>query len=647
MKSVMDAALEPDAPWLEGIEGENARSLIQSDSQIIRVIAGPGTGKTTCLKRRIQRLIQQDRINPTTIFVGTFTRTIANELEDELGTEIHVSTLHSHAYGLLRRFPAARQGMELRFLLKYEEDALLYDIGLNARIDGDVHDRRKALRLLQASRAQRTEYDNATFAGEIKRWLTRHRAMLIGEVVYLCVVGLESEDIPRGKFDHVVIDEYQDLTAAEQELVRLIWSNTGALAVMGDNDQSIYGFRFNHPDGIEDFHHYWTNCEDLNFSDNRRCGQRILNFANLMMAEAGSNKPPMVSKSGRLGSITNVQWESLDAEVNGLAKYIRHHADESFLVLVPRRFIGYRLADAIGSDARTAFSEQVLDHRIAQEAFATASVLADPEDFAAVRAYLGFYGSKPGHAPRRNAIAYANLPSNFGGHNLIRNIANGLIGVHGEGTTHIEKRVEKVIELIDQDLTEFEAIDLLFDVNLADQEIDQEKQRWLTEDLRKLGNAARELLSDLDCPDLAKVMATLRYRIATRSALQASDDEEPRVRIMTLHSAKGLEAENVVIAGVADQFMPGKNTDQDETAEQRRLLYVGVTRARDSLVISWPRSVRTEDANKNMGRLDQVITRDAITWTIASRSRLLPQGQIGTISGDQLLARLNDVNGTS
>ena len=242
------------APWLEGIEGSTALELIDSDAPVIRVVAGPGSGKTTCLRRRIQRLVQKDGIAPNTVFVGTFTRAIASELREALGTEVRVSTLHALAHDLLRKYPVACQGMPLRFLLKYEEDALLYDVEDYTASIGDIHGRREALRQLQASRSQRTQYANARFAGAVRRWLQRHGAMLIGDVVHLCVVGLESEDIPSGGFDFVVIDEYQDLTAAEQELVRLVWSGAGALTVMGDNDQSIYSFRFNHPEGIADFH---------------------------------------------------------------------------------------------------------------------------------------------------------------------------------------------------------------------------------------------------------------------------------------------------------------------------------------------------------------------------------------------------------
>ncbi len=645
--TIMQSVGQP-APWLEGIEGSAAKELIETDSPAIRVIAGPGSGKTTCLKRRLQRLVQHNQVSPERVFAGTFTRAIARELRDALGDAIRVSTLHSLAYELLRKHPAACQGMKLRFLLRYEEDALLYDIEDVASGIGTIHKRRKALLLLQATRAQRKKYSNAKFDGVVRGWLQRHHAMLIGEVVHLCVVGLESHDIAPRMFDHVVIDEYQDLTAAEQELVSLIWSGNGSLTVLGDNDQSIYSFRFNHPEGIADFHLAWPGCNDLTFTDNRRCGEEILTIANLMMADAGSKKPPMTWKSARTGELRAVQWKTLDEEIDGLAKYVRTLCEESFLVLVPRRFIGYRLAEAIGADARTAFSEEVLEHPIAQEAFATASLLADANDFVASRAYLGFHGTKREHARRRNALAFSNLPTNVGGHKLIRQIASGHITVSGEGQTHIRKRAVKAVQLIDRSLQAAEIVDLLFDGTLASGEENVEKRRWLVEDMREIREAAHEILSAQTSPDLSSMMAALRNRIATRTPLRASDHQEPRVRIMTLHSAKGLEADNVVIAGVADQFMPGSDTVAQVIAEQRRLLYVAVTRARNSLIISWPRRIQTADMMKNMGRvdIDQVIIDTGVKWAKTSRSTLLPQGLSGVISGSQLLRSLPSSNAT-
>ena len=634
--------------WLDGIEGSAARELIESDSPVIRVVAGPGSGKTTCLKRRLQRLVQQNQVNPERIFAGTFTRAIARELRDALGNEVRVSTLHSLAYELLREHPAACQGMRLRFLLRYEEDALLYDIEDVASSIGNIHKRRDALRLLQASRAQREEYSNAQFDGAVRRWLQRHRAMLIGEVVHLCVVGLESHDIAPAMFDDVIIDEYQDLTAAEQELVRLIWSGNGSLTVLGDNDQSIYGFRFNHPEGIADFHLAWPECRDLTFTANRRSSEQILRVANLMMAEAGSSKPLMTSTRGPVGTLRPVQWESLNAEVEGLAAHIRARAEESFLVLVPRRFIGYRLADAIGPDAKTAFAEQVLDHPVAQDAFATVSLLADANDLVAARAYLGLHSAKREHAPRRNAGAYSTVPAGIDGHALVRGIASGDIAVSGAGQSHLKERAKGAVELIERARSPEEIVDEFFDESLAAAEPDEEKRRWLAQDLLELRVAAHELLALQGNASLSALVATLRYRIATRAPLRTSEAEEPRVRIMTLHAAKGLEADNVVVAGAADQFMPGDDQNNPSVvAEQRRLLYVAVTRARDSLLISWPRRIQLADILSNGGRRDQIVTESGVRGVIASRSRLLPQGLSGVISGQQLLASTPAVGAAS
>lgn len=119
-----------DSPWLTGIFGEHLPRLIESDAKVIQAVAGPGSGKTTGLKRRVQRLVEGNGVDPNRIFVGTFTRAIARELADELGEIISVSTIHSLALRLLRENPAALGGLRLRFLLQYEEEAMLYDIGL-------------------------------------------------------------------------------------------------------------------------------------------------------------------------------------------------------------------------------------------------------------------------------------------------------------------------------------------------------------------------------------------------------------------------------------------------------------------------------------------------------------------------------------
>lgn len=637
------AAAAADPPWLDGIEGEHVRELILSDTQVICVIAGPGSGKTTGIKRRVQRLVQSDGIDPARIFVGTFTRAIAGELQAALGEEIRVSTLHSLARKLLHDNPAALGGRRLRFLLKFEEDCLLYDIARDLDEPRDQRYRRDLLSRTQSSRSERTALPDARFAGFVDRWLRDHGGMLIGDVVPLAVDGLEAGDIPRGSFDHVVIDEYQDLTAAEQAMVELVWSEDGSLVVLGDDDQSIYSFRFNHPGGITDFagRMQAAGYEVLTLAlpENRRCGTSIVDLANLMMAEAGSAKDPMVACRDEIGTATPLYWETIEEEIEGLAAYMRENDEKRFLVLVPRRFIGYRLAELIGDGARTAFHQEVLEHPIVQERFALGLLLANPDDSVALRAWLGFRGDLPEPQPTRNAAAYASIrDADRTASELLTAVADGTLVATGEGQGNVRRRIERLQEVRAEAPTDVaQAIDYVFDVASAAQAEDEEKRRWIEGDLESLRLAAQGIVTEAEEEvSLASVLDQLAYRIATRAPLEA-DANEPRVRIMTLHSAKGLEGDAIVLAGIADQMIPGLATGAARD-EQRRLLYVSVTRARQELVVSWARSMTFADAMANGVRRDQVFTAGGERRVRLSKSQLLPAGLPPPTAGADWLA---------
>ncbi len=633
-------------PWLEGIEGESLPALICGDDRVIRIVAGPGSGKTTGLKRRVQRLVQGEGVRPEKIFVGTFTRAIAGELaealgvsvtSDELGEEeskntVEVSTLHSHALRLVRKHATARPGRTLRFLLGYEIDTMLYDIGEAVLGLPTLSLCRKELKRISAVWAEGTELELAGFVGEMDRWLRRHGGMLIDEVVNLARMGLEAGDVPAGQFDQVIIDEYQDLTAAEQQLVEQIWSRSGCLVVLGDDDQSIYSFRYNHPGGITEFVDRWKGepLADLGIPDNCRSGKVIVELANAMMAEAGSKKAPMISKRGDKGDISLVYWDSVDQEVRGLAKYMRARKETRFLVLVPRRFIGYRLKEAVGADALTSFHEEVLEVPVVQERLALACLVANPGDRVALRTLLGFHSNGREHGVKRNAKAYRTvLGSELRGVEFLEAVTGGELKVSGPGSRHLRTCAEKAVNFFHglSDETE-EVINALFDPLLAASVEDDEKREKAERDLDHLRKSARAVADNFEKDELASVLEHLRYRIAMRIPLV--DPEEARVRIMTLHGAKGLEADAVIVAGVADQIIPGHAPEdpseaEEQREEQRRLLYVSVTRAKKELVISWPKSMEYRHASKNQVRLDGGVWRRGEEKIVKlGRTALLP-----------------------
>ena len=195
-------------PWLEGIEGDALPSLIIRDRKVMLVVAGPGSGKTTGLKRRVMRLVQTKKLSPNQIFVGTFTRAIVRELANSLAPPstnenagVKVSTLHALALHLIQEHPTARPGRTLRFLLGFEREAMLYDIGEKLPEIAKQADRKKELNRVCAAWAEGNNLATAGFVGELDRWLRRHEGMLIDEVVQIARIGLESEDIPGGCFD--------------------------------------------------------------------------------------------------------------------------------------------------------------------------------------------------------------------------------------------------------------------------------------------------------------------------------------------------------------------------------------------------------------------------------------------------------------
>src|ERR1700678_1306515 len=207
----------PEQPrWLEGIKGDQSRRLIESDGRVIKVLAGPGAGKTTCLKRRVLRLVDTAKVKRAQIFVGTFTRVIAKALQEafikpqiEVNEEEDdpvVSTLHSHAARLLRENPDAVPGRGFRFLLAHEEKVLLYDIADKVVQFPTFADRNAELKKLQENWESPRNLNDERFAGAVDEWLRMHGGMLVGEVVYITTDAIQSGNIQVVQFKHVFVD---------------------------------------------------------------------------------------------------------------------------------------------------------------------------------------------------------------------------------------------------------------------------------------------------------------------------------------------------------------------------------------------------------------------------------------------------------
>lgn len=587
--------------WDDNLGGASLR-IAASDDSPLRVRAGPGTGKTFTLIRRIARLLENGTA-PREILVSTFTRTAAGDLKRELesldvrgAASVRATTVHSLCFRILARNEVLEvTGRIPRPLLEYEKRFLLQD--LHDGEFGNIHARRRRLKAFEAAWARLQSEQpgwphdpvDQRFHRQLLDWLSFHQAMLIGELVPEALRYLRSNPASpeRITFSHILVDEYQDLNAAEQEFTQLIAENA-QLTIIGDEDQSIYSFKYAHPEGIADFHARHPNTTDETLDLCRRCPTNIVQMANSLIANnrRRTNRALIARPENGAGEVHIVQWQSMEREAEGLAEFIGRLVHSGrvepgrVLVLAPRRQFGYGVRDALnarGVQAHSFFQEEALDgdptklatSRV-QQAFTLLTLAANPLDCVGLRCWCGFGSAslRRGAWDRIEALCAgdgiplrAALDGIDAGRFAILRGANLLARLR-ELSGHLQRLAP---------LRGEELLDALF----PDDDADFAQIRIMAAGLDP--NA-----------DAAQLLDRLRTGI-TQPELPTDVDY---VRVMSLHKSKGLTADLVVVMGCVEGLIPTlpRDSTQAERAfaleEQRRLFYVSITRARQILVLS-------------------------------------------------------------
>ena len=580
--------------WDDDLVGP-ARNIAGLDHTPIRVLAGPGTGKTFALMRRVARLLQGGAM-ANRILVYTFTRTAARDIEGELAelgvdgaNAVRAGTLHAFCFGLLGQEEVLdTTGRVPRPLLVFEERFLLKD--LNGAEFGTIYDRRRRLQAFNAAWARLQSETpgwpvdpiDRVFERELSRWLRFHEAMLIGELVPESLRYLrENPASPhRATYEHILVDEYQDLNRAEQVLLDLL-AEKGQLIVVGDEDQSIYSFKHAHPDGIADFDATHAETHDEQLDECRRCPRRVVELAGALIANNQVRTPRVLLQrlENPEGEVLVLQWGSMEEEAQGIAEIIHQRIQEEevelgrVLVLAPRRQFGYAVRDALNSHgvyAHSFFHEQALDEGDAQEAFTLLTLLANRQDRVALRCWCGF-GSP---SLRHNAWARLQVHCEETGESpwgVLERLESGDLTIPYAGP--LVKRFQELQE----SLSEFEPlrgqplVDAVFPV----------QGEW-TGPVRYLAAAIEG-----DTFDAEELRESLRVSI-TQPELPTDVDY---VRVMSLHKSKGLTADLVAVVGCIEGLVPTltEGTPAERAAsleEQRRLFYVAVTRTKRVLILS-------------------------------------------------------------
>ena len=549
--------------------------------------------------------------DPSRIWAVTFTRNAAKELSDDLadpeipgGKLIRVSTLHSYCFGLLRNreaYTCRTTRLVMATLsskhLKFEYATLARDLINENPEFGDEDGCSKRINKFVAGWAK-MESDmlddpvNQSLEKRLNSWLGFHKSMLMSELVpealRLLRSGMTSDTFTT--FDHVIVDEYQDLNKAEQEIINLV-SASGSLAIVGDANQSIYSFRHAHPNGIKDFQVRHADTRDASLVECLRNPVRVVEMANNLIARnhPPGTQPGLRPKPGKPnGEVHIVRWNTMDDEAEGIAKYVRHLTDnrvckpEDILIMAPWKILGRNIHDAVSGQGVLVynFDQDVLAEDVAQRAFALLTLLGDGEDRVMLRWWLG-HDDGPGRLsyPYQKLREYCEA-NNRSPRSVLEDMARGRINL-----PDVSPLLAPFGNLVEETarLSKLGLRDLVNDLLPEDRE-------GCTA-LRKI--AERALAA---CKNVREM-----YEHVLDDIIQPEYSSGDSVRVMTMHKTKSLSSKVVIVAGCCDGLVPFRDSrlaDDERSAamrEQRRLFYVAITRCKRVLVLSYFATIKQSE----------------------------------------------------
>lgn len=602
--------------WDTGLDaGSVAFSIASALERRIRVIAGPGTGKSFAMKRRVARLLEEG-VSPKELLAVTFTRVAAEDLHRELQKlgvpgceELEGQTLHSLAMRILsRKHVLEAVGRSPRPLNSFETKALICDIAVAS---GGKRPAKKMIQGYTAAWAQsqgdepgfvKTDMEKA-FQAALIAWLEFHEGMLIGELIPYLVRYLKDNPAAaeRSEFKHLLVDEFQDLNKAEQTAIAYL-GEAAEICIVGDDDQSIYSFKCAHPDGIREWKDLHPGCADLEMADCHRCPTRVVEMANALINVNANRAPraltPLPDKGA--GEVVIVQVPYIHNEAAWITAKVQDliekgvHPSE-IIILVQRAVAGKPILNALkgeGIPAKSYYEESQLDSEAAQTRFALFKLFLDNEDRVALRYLLG-----SGHNDfRANAYARVRQHCEATGYTpwgAMTKLAEGTLNIAYTGPLVVQFNTIKadleVLEAAKDDLGTF--VDVLFPD--ADPSVSE---------LRELAFAQKEAAETPE--DLLFAM----MQEITQPDIPPTVEE---VRLMSLHKSKGLSSPYVFIAGCVEGILPPapdndwpKAVKDAALEEARRLFYVGITRVKadsandrpGSLFISYAQHMTIADA---------------------------------------------------
>lgn len=638
----------------------------------VLILAGAGSGKTRVLTHRVAYLIEEKGVAPYHIMAITFTNKAAGEMRERIdsmigmGSEsIWVSTFHSSCVRILRRF-ADRLGYANSFTIYDTDDSktLMKDICKRLEIDTKIYKEKTFLNVISSAKnelispeefAQNAAGDfNKTRQAQVYREyqarLKANNAMdfddLIMKTVELLKFDTEVRNFYQEKFHYIMVDEYQDTNTAQFELVRLLASGRENLCVVGDDDQSIYKFRGANIYNILNFEKHYPNATVIKLEQNYRSTANILNAANGVIANnQGRKEKRLWTEAGDGEKIYFQQFESAYEEADFIARDIAarvrrgeyQYGDCAILYrtngqsrMLEEKLImsgiPYKIVGGVNFYAR----------REVKDLLSYMKVVDNAQDDLAVQRIINV----PKRGIGATSIGKASDYAYHMGLNLFEALekadeiptlgrAAGKIAPFVELIHHFRSVCanEGVAALLQEIIDETGYVD-----ELKLEGTDEAKTR--IENIDELITKVVSYEQEAEEPSLSGFLE----EVALVADIDSLADDGSYVVLMTLHSAKGLEFPNVYLSGMEDGLFPSymsitADNSEEEIEEERRLCYVGITRAKQHLSITGARMrmIRGETQFHGISRFVKEIPQELIqgnTWEPKPRDEFLGERPI-------------------
>ena len=600
---------------LEKLNDKQREAASQIDGSIL-ILAGAGSGKTRTITYRIAHMIENVGISPYSILAVTFTNKAAKEMRErvedlvgDVAKACTISTFHSFGMRLLRMY-ANEVGYNPNFTIYDTDDqkrivkAILK--GQNISFNGVKLTERDIVSIISKIKEEIKTLDEYSVMNKqiievydkYNRALLESNAMDFSDILLNTYKLLQKPEIlekVQNKYKYIMIDEYQDTNNLQYKIIDLIARKSSNLCVVGDENQSIYGFRGANILNILNFETNYNNAKIVKLEENYRSTTTILDAANELIKNNKSSKDKKLwTQNGKGDLIKVLVCDNGRDEVSRIIEFIRENHQNG----VPYRdmTILYRT----NAQSRI-FEEGLLRYSIPHKVFggisfysraeikdiiAYLSIIVNPQDELNLQRIINVPKRKVGEKGIEKIIAYARENDL----NLLEALSHikEISGLTAVGKEKLLEMYDIIKELKDLAYTETASyivqtlIDKVHYIDYINETYDDAEAR--IENIEELKNSILEL---------ENVVGELRLNeyLENVSLISATDDLEEKsdyVKLMTIHNSKGLEFPIVFLVGFENEIFPGTRAmlDEKEMEEERRLCYVALTRAEKKLYLS-------------------------------------------------------------